>query len=67
MGGKLKQVTVRVSERHLAVLKHEAKLEGVSLNQYLQDAALAFAYMARGRRGEDLHMPPPVDSADLDE
>lgn len=44
------RLTVRFSPRTHALIKHEAEQEGVTITQFVREAALARAYLAIGRR-----------------
>jgi hypothetical protein len=49
----MKPTAVRLSDEIRKVLQEEADYEGISLSQYLREAALMRAWYARGARGED--------------
>lgn len=49
---KLMRLTVRFSPRTHALVKREAELEGVTITQFVREAALARAYLAIGLRDD---------------
>lgn len=53
MAPKLMRLTVRFSPRTHALIKREAEAEGVTITQFVREAALARAYHAIGKRGDD--------------
>lgn len=54
------RLTIRFSPRTHSVIKHEAEREGVTITQFVREAALARAYYAKGLRGE---RPPEGEQA----
>ena len=48
------RLTVRFSPRTHALIKQEADVEGISITQFVREAALARAYSAIGSRDEPL-------------
>lgn len=49
----MKQTAIRLSDQVREVLQEEADYEGVSLSQYIREAALMRAWYSRGERGEN--------------
>lgn len=48
----VKQFSFRISEQAYTFIENEAKLEGVSVAQYVRESALARAWFAIGIRGD---------------